>query len=360
MKRRIQILIGVIIGLGLLYFLFRSADWKAVYASIRNASVGLLALALLLLTPVFFTRAQRWSYIVRSTGWVPFRPIFSASQIGFFAIFLLPARLGEIVRAVALSKLAKLPFSKCMAMVAVDRLTDLVALLVVIFVALLGYAPTGDITIAKEVFGGRNDFTFAAARIQQAEVNAIILMVVLVATLVLIYLKPAPMLSLSDRCFGVISKRLAARMRGYLEHFVDGLSIFRSASDMAKAVLFSLVTWGFYLLALVLCLVAFHVRFPWYTPFLIEVLVAAAISVPAAPGFVGQFHVAIVAGLKLTVPDVDLSQAVAIALVAHVINMIPVVLAGGFCLFWERFGFVQLTRETSKVEATLHGENSPS
>ncbi len=345
-NKKVQIVVGLVLGIALVWFLFRSADWKAVISAIQHCSWWWLAASMLIMLPEFFTRTQRWTYIVRSAGPVAFRAIFSATQIGFLAVLILPARLGEFVRAVVLARLAKLPFSKCMAMVALDRITDFTSLLAVILVTIFTYSPSQDVKIPKELFGWDADFVFAAATVQRFEMRMTIIVIMALAVLVTLYLRPGLVLALSDRCAGLISKRFATWLHTFLQHFLDGLSVFRSPSDMFKAIFFSLVTWCFYMAPLWGCLHAFNIDCPWYTPFVIELLVAVLISMPLLPGYIGQFHLGIVVALRMVNPDIDFSTALAFAIVVHIINLLPVVVLGAFCLFWEKFGIVELGRET--------------
>ena len=100
MKRYIQAIIGLAIGIGLLWFLFRDTNPAEIRDALRGVSPVWLCISLAFIVLGFFTRVQRWSYIVRTAKFVSFRHMFSATQIGFMANFVLPARLGEVVRAV--------------------------------------------------------------------------------------------------------------------------------------------------------------------------------------------------------------------------------------------------------------------
>jgi hypothetical protein len=357
LKRKIQILVGLLIGIGLLWLLFRGADWSAVWAEIRGASPGWLALSTGLIVLSFFTRIQRWTYIVRAAKPVSFRHMFSATQIGFLANFTLPGRIGEVVRALVLGRLAKLPFSKCFAMVALDRVTDLIGLLAVILVTVLAFSPR-DITIPEKTLGWQVTFTTEQAR--WFELSAVLFLVASVSALVLLYLKRDLVLWITDACVGILSKRLAARLHAFGEHFADGLHIFRSGTEMAKSIGFSLLTWAVCIGVLLTSLWAFHIDCPWYTVFLIEMTLAIFISAPGAPGFIGQFQAGIVVGLIMAAPDVDDSKAKALSLVIYVLNLVPVIAVGMFCLFWERFGFLELSRESSRVKTEIKAETRPS
>jgi len=358
-KRKIQISIGLLIGIGLLWLLFRGADWSAVWAEIRGASPGWLTLATGLIVLSFFARIQRWTYIVRAAKPVSFRHMFSATQIGFLANFTLPGRIGEVIRALVLGRLARLPFSKCFAMVALDRVTDLIGLLAVILVNVLTFSPR-DITIREKTLGLSKPFTLTTGQVRWFELLAVLFLVVSVSALVLLYLKRDLVLWTIDACVGLLSKRLAARLHAFGEHFADGLHIFRSGTDMAKSIGFSLLTWGVCIVALLTFLRAFYIDCPWYTAFLIEMALAICISAPGAPGMIGQFQLGIVVGLVMAAPDVDDSKAKALSLVIYVLNLVPVVAVGMFCLFWERFGFLELSRESSRVKTELKAETRPS
>ncbi|MBI5091540.1 MAG: flippase-like domain-containing protein [Candidatus Hydrogenedentes bacterium] len=103
MKKYIQSGVGVLIGVALVYFAFKDTNWGEVFASIRHVSPGWLVISICIAVASFFTRAQRWAYIVRVAQPVSFRHLFSATQIGFLVNFTIPVRLGELVRALCRS-----------------------------------------------------------------------------------------------------------------------------------------------------------------------------------------------------------------------------------------------------------------
>ena len=358
MKKTIQIIIGVGLGAGLLWLVFRGTNWNEVLQAIAAANPLWLAVFLALILLSFVVRVQRWSYIVRTAKPVSFRHLFSATQIGFLANFTLPGRIGEVVRAIALTRLARLPFTKSFAMVILDRITDLFGLLAVVIVAIFAYTPENiPIPESLSVFGYKE---FPARNIYYGEVLAIVSLVVLVSFFVLLYVKQALMLRVSDRFCSRFSHRLADKVHVSLQHFADGLHIFRSGSDMAKSIGFSLLVWSIAMLALTSMIKAFDVHVPWQGIFVIQLLLAVFISAPGAPGFVGQFHAPIVIGLVMFVPGIEDSKAKAIAIMAHLLNLIPVAVVGLVCLYVEKLGLVELARESAHTEAEIEvKETSP-
>lgn len=358
MKKTIQLVIGLAIGVGLLWLVFRGTNWNDVFAAIAAANLLWIAVFLTLILLSFVVRVQRWSYIVRTAKPVSFRHLFTSTQIGFLANFTLPGRIGEVVRAIVLTRLAKLPFTKSFAMVILDRITDLFGLLAVIIVTVFAYTPQGSVRIPESTLGF--PIEFSANNIYRGEILVIVSLVLLVAFFVLLYVKQALMLRISDNIWSRFSKGLAHRIHVSLQNFADGLHIFRSASDMAKSIGFSLLVWSIALLALVAIVRAFDVHVPWYGIFVMQLLLAVFISAPGAPGFVGQFHAPIVIGLVMFVPGIEDSKAKAVAIMAHLLNLAPVAIVGIICLYTEKLGLVELARESAHTEAEIEEqETSP-
>lgn len=348
-----HVVFGMGLGLLLIWFLFRGTDWRAVLNSFRHAHLGWIMLSQVLIWASFFSRIQRWTYIVRAGGQASFRHMFSATQIGFLANFTLPGRVGEVVRAVVLSRLTRLSFSKSLALVAVDRLTDFAGLIAVMFVSLCAYRPAEDIVIALGEFGEKR---IPAGFIQQFALVAAASLIVLVAGLVTIYVAKETALRIADRCIGLVSEKAARFVHGMLEQFAEGLHVFRSMADMSKSLFFSFVTWGLFVLFYYSVMMAFGIECPWYAPFLVTSTVAIAVAAPIAPGFVGQFQAGIVIGVAISVPGYSYADTAAMAIAAHVITLVHVAIAGVFCLIWEdlrvREIFQTLSQDKSEARKT--------
>lgn len=350
MKKTFQIFIALAIGIGCLWLLFRNTDWGEVWDSFRAVNLGLLLLAQIPLYLTFFLRVQRWSYIVRAVEPASYRHLFSATQIGFLANFVLPLRAGEIVRPLALSRLTGMTFSKTFAMNALDRVTDLFGLIAVFFVAVLCVSTAGEVTIPKETFGMDRDFHFSPGQIQVGATGTIMFLVAIVAVLALLYVRKDFTLRLSDKILGLVSHRLAERVRGILEQFAEGLHVFKSASDMAKAISFSLLTWFVGIIAAGIIFSSFGIDWPWYTPFVMQALLAVAISVPSTPGFVGAFHIPIVITLVMLIPETSPDKAKAVAILIHLLNVVAVYLLGIYALVREDLNLFQLTRPKPETD----------
>ena len=355
MKKKIQIIAGLIIGIFLMWFLFKDTDWNEVFRSLQDANIAWLCFGLLIILVSFLIRIWRWGYIVNPVTPVPFWRLFSATQIGFLGNFVLPARVGELVRAIALSRSQKIPLPKTMAYVAVDRLTDLFGLLAVFLVTLAVFHPAQDLYLPDEL---RNLYAGPISRgmIRGTVFSVTTVLIVGVSLFIILIVKKDTFLALSDVILGAFSQRLAAFVNRLFTHFAEGMHVLTSFVDLAKASGVSLLLWGTFALSQFAVYKAFHLDLPWYTPFVILSLLSVFISIPGPPGFIGPFHAGIVGGIILVNPEVNLNTVRAIAIFAHLFNLIPIVIIGVICLSFERLELRELSRESEDIEAGIPPE----
>ncbi|MBI2421863.1 MAG: flippase-like domain-containing protein [Candidatus Hydrogenedentes bacterium] len=346
MKKHAQTLAGAAFGIALLIFLFKDTDWREVGHALRSVHWGWLVTSLLLVLVTFFTRVQRWSYIVRTAKPVSFRALFSATQIGFLGNFVLPGRIGEIIRAVVLSHLAGLPFTRCFAFVALDRVTDLFGLIAVMGVALIFFRPEADIPLPPDIL----DVVIPADIIQVATLWTMVFVAIILAGLGLLYFFQDRFVGIMHYVLRPLGRKISDKIEHFMRTFALGLHVFRSVGDMARAVGYSLLTWAVGVLCYHAVLEAFGLAAHWYTSVLVMVFLAVAVSIPGAPGFVGQFHLAVVAAVLISDPGADTNVARAAALMAHLVNLVPVALVGVYCLYTEKLGLLALRRESAVLE----------
>ncbi len=353
MKKKIQIIVGCAIGLFLLWYLFKDTDWGEVWLTLRAARLGWLFLGLMTILISFLIRIWRWHYIVNPVAAVPFWRLFSATQIGFLGNFVLPARVGEIIRAVALSRSQKIPLPKTMAFVAVDRMTDLFGLVAVFVVTLVAFRPAQDVYLPEDL---RNlyDGPISQGMIRSAVFTMTVVLLSGTALMMALFARKDFFLALSDAILGRVSKRLAQVVHTLFAHFAEGMQVLTSAGDLAKATGVSLLLWVFFALGPFCTYTAFGLDMPWYTPFVMLSLLAVFISIPGPPGFIGPFHAGGVGGLILVDPEVNLNTARAIAIFAHLFNLIPIVIIGVVCLSFERLDFRELSRESEEIAESDH------
>ena len=88
----------------------------------------------LLLAFVHLCRSWRWHYLLAPLGVrISFGRLLAVSSVGFMAILVLPARLGEFVRPALLRRKGEISASAALGTVAVERIIDGLVVSVLVF-----------------------------------------------------------------------------------------------------------------------------------------------------------------------------------------------------------------------------------
>jgi uncharacterized membrane protein YbhN (UPF0104 family) len=175
---------------------------------------------------------------------------------------------------------------------------------------------------------------------------------VAVALTALIYLREDAVSRIVCKVFSPFSDRAAEHATHLVASFASGLHVVRHGKRLASVSLLSLLVWLPAGLAIYPVLHAFptEVQWPWYTSLVVLAVVCVGIMVPAAPGYVGTFHAACVAGLLLCAP-VDFDTALAFSVVYHGANVVVLVIAGLICLAVENVSFLEVVRRAESGSA---------
>src|SRR5260221_10875980 len=99
MRSALQGIGGLLLALLLLYWVFHDKDAHALSGAMMRASWGLLVLGAVINLAHNLFRVLRWRWLldpVRER--VPLRPMFAAVILGYMTTWLVPGRVGEVVR----------------------------------------------------------------------------------------------------------------------------------------------------------------------------------------------------------------------------------------------------------------------
>jgi glycosyltransferase 2 family protein len=284
--------------------------------------VGLLALT-------HFCRAWRWNNLLAPIGarLGPTR-LLAVSSVGFMAILALPARLGEFVRPALIRRKGHVSASAALGTVAVERIVDglLISLFVFgVFFALHGPgSPAWMMITAYTALG-----VFSTA------------MVFLSFALTW----PEQTVSFAIRLTGArhYAPRVARVLQVKLGEMIRGFEVLRDRRNMIIFIAWSLAYWlanglGMWVLAR-----GFGLDLSLLGAFATMGLVAVGITLPNAPGLVGQFQVFTLLGLALFLPEsVVEGRGLAYAIVLHGIQVIWYVGVGALALASRHVSFAEI------------------
>ena len=141
MKRIVSRLVaGVAVGVAVFVGFSIWAGVRDVGAALRSFHWRYAALACLLAAANYGVRFLRWQYYLRRVGVTTVRTGDSLQVfLAGFALTVTPGKLGEAVKAVLLRASHRIPMAKTAPIVIAERVTDLVALLLLALVGVFHY-----------------------------------------------------------------------------------------------------------------------------------------------------------------------------------------------------------------------------
>ena len=326
MNKRLQLLLGLAVSALCLWWAMREVRLELVLHALRQADYrGFLAVAAFTLLG-FWIRAFRWRWLLSTPRPVPLKSLYRATMIGFMANNLLPFRLGEFVRAWALGRSEGLSKTTVFATVVVERVVDMITLLAIFGLTLLLHP------IASTTEAGR--LTNAGAT------TLLAICVGLTVFLVVLERSPALMRATVEKASRWAPERMRRKAVAAIQHFIDGLKLFRDVPRLLWVFALSFVMFGAFALCLQASTWALHIDVPWYGGLVMLVITAIGIMVPAAPGYIGTLNFACVAGLALFGVGKDLANAFSWFYWAG--QWLPVSIVGLWCLKLEGLGLSAL------------------
>lgn len=302
--------IGIAISAFFLYLAFRQVDLQQMVEALKNSRGSLLILAVLVLFVSHWFRAVRHRYLLAPIKRIGDTSLFSALMIGYMANTFLPAHLGELLRAYVIGKKEKISGSSTLATIAVERILDVLSLLIIMGLAFMAY-PFPDI-------------------IRLSAYLTIVFVMVIVGFLAFVKKKPRETFRIVEIITKPFPKKIGDKLLELLESFREGVVALKDRQSYLIVFILSILIWICYAVVFAIGFYAFNFietyNIPLGASFVVLVITTISILVPSSPGYVGTYHWLCMIALGLfAVPE---SPALGFAIVIHAINMLPVAMVG--------------------------------
>lgn len=318
MNRSARVALSVLISVVLLWFALRDVEWDAAIAAMRSADYVWILLMLPLTVWTLYIRAQRWRVFLGGVGSAPMRTLVSSTNIGFMANMVLPLRVGEVIRPVLLSRKERMPLSGVLGSCLLERIFDMFCILL--------------------LFGIAASWVEVSEQVQQWGYALLSVALTVGAALALLRFQESLALRIAAGVCGILPERAGAPLYRFVEGFVRALAMLDSPSAFARAFGWTFFLWTVIGSMYVLGFWAFHLDVPAVKGGLVlTALIAIAVSVPSAPGFIGSYQLGCVLALGLFA--IDESTALAYSLVLHMTQFVSVIGAGLYSLWREGMSF---------------------
>jgi hypothetical protein len=323
----IALWLGMAVGLGLLWLAIRSVDLDGMRAALQRARLAWALPFLALLAGFYALKAVRWGQLLRPIAAVPFRLLYRAVIIGYASNALLPAQLGDIVRALVASREMGLRLAPILTTLVVERVLDLVVVVGLLAVTVVLRPDVPDV--------------IALAGLAVAALCAIFL------PLLYSYGRhTAAWLSVLDR----LAARLPASMRelvmSQLRAGADGAHALATPGRFAAVVGVSFAKWLLIAGCNLISVLALGIDVPAAAAILVLACTVLALLLPSAPGYVGAIQIAYV--LALAPFGVSATDAVAASLFFHVFAYGFVVLAGWYYMHASGYRLADLRQQVDR------------
>ncbi len=333
-------------GAAVYYFVSRMTDhWGDFAHAFARADYVHVLPALGMLALSYTLRIVRWRYFLRPAHEVPVSHVASATLIGFMSSNVLPLRPGEVIRPYLLHRKSGIPFGHAAGTgIVLERLFDLVGAGMLLLLAIV----TTPSAIEKAADGSGSDI-LGAIRDQSiwlAGITGIAL-----AGLLTVVFRPQWALRLGRLLTTPLPDSWRNPLQGFFENATRSLGFLRSGWRVLVALGLTAAVWMCFPLLAWWLERAFALGLGFRGALLVQVFVTAAVVAPQAPGFLGLFHAAAMAGAELF--GVPSGKAGAFAMALWAVNILPVTAVGLALLWYEGLDLRNLaasSKERSKAD----------
>jgi len=349
-SRNLQLLLGLVIAAVALYFTFRGVSFPEIFRNILSLEMRYLPFSVLIFLLSFVGRAYRWRVLLDAVKPIPVKRLYSPLFIGFMGN-LLPLRAGEFIRAFLLGKREDIAFSASFATVVVERLFDLLAVLL-LFAGLLTFQP--DIFVPSS--GTQDPRVQAAVRsFGFASLGLCLGIIVFCYFLVHQHTGTQRFVGFFTR---VLPEGVQERVQDVLRSFTDGLGVLRDPRGLLFSSLLTVAVWVVIVLGNYPLYYCYQIQdvLPLSSLGVLVVMIAIAVMIPT-PGFVGPFQFAITFVLS-DLYGIDRNVAVSFSLVVWFLQMGLIFLAGLFFIVRDNVSFFEMSR-TAKEAKEAAGKPPP-
>lgn len=286
------------------YYALHGVDRTEVAAELRALPLSGVLLYLLTLAVTHLFRAWRWEFLLRPVGVsVPLRRLLPISSVGFMAILALPLRLGEFVRPYYVAREGHVRMSTALGTVAVERIVDGLCISILFFGAYLVSA--GDVFSPELRFGAWLSLLGFVGL-----TTFLVLALVRTETTLRLFLK----FSLLSTFAPARAEKVADRIRS----IIHGFRVLGDGKNLALFLVHTVAYWGCNGFGMWVLARQMDLPISLGAAFATMAFTGVVLSLPNAPGLVGQFHAGIKMALTAYLPAAVVNtKGFAYAVVLH-------------------------------------------
>jgi uncharacterized protein (TIRG00374 family) len=327
------LLVGAVVSGAAIVLIISQIDFTLLWQALRDANYWLVIPGALLSVIGLAARAQRWRVLL--DGDLSYRRSFHILNISYLLNGLLPLRIGEVARAWLASRGAdSVPFLRSASTIVVERVTDL--LMVVVFIA-VGLAIAGDQVPGELRAAGLGSGILAGA--------AFVMLVIF-----------AGQRKLAQRVLHFFTTRIPLLKRlnveTWFDHLLDGLAPLTRLGSLINVLLWTIISWALSLASGYALMYVFYPQGDMVATLLFIAAASFAVALPAIPGNLGPYEGSIIfalGALGYTASAQGFATATAFAFMVHLVNLAVNAVLGVIGFIAEGVSLEQITQGVQQV-----------
>jgi len=309
-KDSLKIIVGIIISTGFMYLAFRKLNFQQMKQAFSMANYWLLIPSILILFISHWLRSVRWKFLLNPIKKINVSSLFSALLIGYAANTILPAHLGEFLRAYVIGRKRNISASSTLATIIIERIIDVFSIVLIMALTFVIYPFPSWVRKSGYLM-----FVFV--------LGLFIFLVVMkkfskqtmkfIATL----LKPFP-------------QKLNDKVERLSRSFLDGLKPMKHKRDYFIVFILSILIWLCYWAVIYINFFTFNLVAQFelnvIAGLVLLVITTISVVVPSSPGYIGTYHWLCQISLELF--KVPRAIGLSYAIIIHGLNFFPIFLVG--------------------------------
>ncbi|MFH1074675.1 MAG: lysylphosphatidylglycerol synthase transmembrane domain-containing protein [Candidatus Firestonebacteria bacterium] len=330
MKKHVNVIVGLIFGIGFLVLAFYNVQFSDVVSGFKKFNPLYVFPVMALTVVYFFIRAYRWGLIFKPHPVPSFKSLFSGIMIGVMVNNLIPAKIGELSRAFILGKKEKIGVSLTFGTIIVERIFDFLALIFCFFLLFL-FSPKEQQYLARMTPAEKTAF-----------ISTLSIFIIFVIIIVFFKIKTNVFIKFVEKGTGLISKKLASKIHNWFTSFAEGLKCLNSFQNTMKIFFTSIFQWLLVGFCTWIALISFNINLPLTSACFVMIIVTLGVVIPPSPGGIGTNQ--LVSVLILNFYGVNGGRAMGFSIVLNFLTFAVGTILGIYFLFKESMNFSELIK----------------
>ena len=371
MKTKIKILAGIIISVFFVYLSMKDVVFIKMWEAFLQVNFYYYVFIILGVYLTYVLKTLRWQILLSPLKKISYKTLYPTLLISFMLLIIMPARLGEFARAYLVGRKENISKTGAFSSIVIERILDGCIAILFFIIAVSTSPQSSNISILFEKIAplsATSQSVFSTFMTITTNYNSdpnkitmnlefklmhliyFIAFFYLAALFFVVLLKilKRRIVDLILKILFFLPEKIRNSIEEMLESFILGLECLSNFKNLLASVFYSFMIWGIVGAYTYLMLISFpgleEIKF--YIAFIIVGFTVIGVMIPAAPGFIGTFHIVVMIAFKYYIPQADKNVAGSFAWVCWAIGTFYTIFVGLYHLKKEGLSIKSISDES--------------